>query len=116
VSRTVACGWTDGHETESRFSEFYERASKQRNVTGPLTRKGTGPPEVLLDARQTLPRLTPDSRTVNIRHILACHMNPSITQQRLAASLVFFPHAGIPLSTSFSEKCQETRNSIACII
>jgi hypothetical protein len=45
-----------GKRVKSRVSEFYERAPKRRNVTGPLTRKTTGLPGVL-DARQPQHRL-----------------------------------------------------------
>jgi hypothetical protein len=82
VSRTVACGRTDEHEATSGVSDIYERDSKRRNVTGLLTIKGAGLPEVQ-DARQTQHTLTPDSRTINILHILACHMNPNLTQHEL---------------------------------
>jgi hypothetical protein len=93
VSRTVACGRTDGHEAKSRVSEFYDRVSKRRNVTGPLTRKGTGLPEVL-DARQTQHRLTPQQSNSehNIAYLPAARIPASHNTNcavRLTASAVF---------------------------
>ena len=96
VSRTVACGRTDGHEAKSRVSEFYERASKQRNVTDPLTRKSTGLLEVL-DARQTEHRLTLNSKHTSSTCLPHVSHHPTIRTALYASQHPWsFLHAGIP--------------------